>query len=149
MLTCIAPRLIPDPSNNDYDNELNYTVIMDNANGPDITQPLLGLILKRDPTFLEIVQSDRMYELNDNTSTIRIRVCVYMFVYAVFIMDASCIDDYAYLQGENIDSVEDSEIDVTVGEKFEACTMEVFSSDVSIYHTWLLLTLACMTHLNT
>ena len=88
MLTCIAPRLIPDPSNNDYDKELNYTVTMDNANGPNSTQPLLGLVLKRDPTFIEIVESDRMYEINDNTSTIRIRVCVYIFVCAVFAVDA-------------------------------------------------------------
>ena len=76
MLRCIAPRLSPGPSNNDYDQELNYTVTMDNASGPDITQPLLGLILKRDPTFIEIVESDRMYAINDNTSTIRIRVCI-------------------------------------------------------------------------
>ena len=40
----------------------------------------------------------------------------------------TCVD----MQGENIDSVEESEIDVTVGEGLEACTMKVFSSDVSI-----------------
>ena len=77
-MTCIAPRLIPDPSNNDYEQELNYTVIVDNASGPDIAQPSLVLILKRDPTFIEIVESDRMYAINDNSSTIRIRVSLYM-----------------------------------------------------------------------
>ena len=80
MLTCIAPKLSPDPSNNDYDKELNYTVTMDNARGPDITQSLLGLIVKRHPTFIEIVESDRTYAINDNTSTIRIRVCLCVFV---------------------------------------------------------------------
>ena len=88
MLTCIAPRLIPDPSNNDYDIKLNYTVTMDNANGPDITQPFLGLILKPDPMFTEIVESDRMYAINDDTSTIRIRVCVYVFVCVIIAVDA-------------------------------------------------------------
>ena len=89
-MTCIAPRLISDPSNNDYDKDLNYTVTMDNANGPDITQPFLGLILKRDPTFTEIVESDRMYEINDNTSTIRIRVCLFV-QYLRWILEALII----------------------------------------------------------
>ena len=141
MLTCIAPKLIPDPSNNDYDQELNYTVTMDNANGPDITQPLLGLILKRDPTFIEIVESDRMYPINDNTATIRIRVCMCVSVCITFIVDevwSNAFDKYFDMQGENIDSVEESEIGVTVGQGSEACTMEVFSSDVSICHAGLL-----------
>ena len=78
MLRCIAPRLIPDPSVSDIDQELNYSVILDNASGPDITQPLLGLILIRGPTFIEIVESDRIFAINDMTSPIRIRVCVYV-----------------------------------------------------------------------
>ena len=80
MLTCIAPRLSPDPRDFDYDQELNYTLIMDNTSGPDITQPLLGLVLKRDPIFTDIIESDRMYPTNDNTSTIHIRVCVFDIV---------------------------------------------------------------------
>ena len=37
------------------------------------------------------------------------------------------------MQGENIDSVEESEIVVTVGQRFEACTLQVTSSDVSTF----------------
>ena len=81
MLRCIAPRISPSPSNNDYDRELKYTIIMDNAHGPDITQSFLRLILNRDPTFIEIEESDRMFAINDNTSTIRIRACVDVCVF--------------------------------------------------------------------
>ena len=39
------------------------------------------------------------------------------------------------MQGDNIDSVEQSEIRVTVGQDFEACSIELFLSDVSICPT--------------
>ena len=37
------------------------------------------------------------------------------------------------MQGENFDSVEQREIAVSVGQNFEACMVEVFSSDVRIF----------------
>ena len=79
MLMCTAPGLVPDPHDIDYDQTLNYTIVLDNANGPDITQPLLQLTLKRDPVFIEIEESDRMYLINDHTSAIRIKVCMHAY----------------------------------------------------------------------
>ena len=67
MLTCIAPMLIPDPSVSDSGQELNYTVIMDNASGPDITQSSLSLVLNPDPIFIGILDSDRMVPVGTNS----------------------------------------------------------------------------------
>lgn len=40
---------------------MNYTVIMDNAPGPDTSDTSLTLLMKPDPVFTEIQQSDRIY----------------------------------------------------------------------------------------
>ena len=72
-LTCIAPKLIPDANVSDNDQELKYTVIMDNASGPDITQSSLRLVLHPNPVFTAISESDRMI-LIGTSSNIRIIV---------------------------------------------------------------------------
>ena len=43
------------------------------------------------------------------------------------------IHKYVDMQGVNFDSVEQREIAVSVGQDFEACTVEVFSTDVRIF----------------
>ena len=74
MLTCVAPELVPPPSDSDYSQELNYTVIMDNASGPDITQSTLSLVLNPDPRFTTISESSRMIPIGQNATTITINV---------------------------------------------------------------------------
>ena len=74
MLSCIAPELMPEPSLNDTDQDINYTVIMDNAMGPDITESSLRLILLPNPIFIHILDSDTVVVIGTN-STITITVC--------------------------------------------------------------------------
>ena len=74
MLLCIAPELLPVPSPSDIDQDINYTVIMDNAMGPDITEPSLRLNLLPNPIFIGILESDRMVPTG-SSSTITITVC--------------------------------------------------------------------------
>ena len=67
MLKCIASTLSPSPDNDSYfGQELNYTVIMDNAGGPDITQPSLRLVLRPNPNFTGILEMDRTIPLGSN-----------------------------------------------------------------------------------
>lgn len=40
---------------------LNYTVIQDNAPGPNTSNPELGIFLRDDPVFLPIDEDDREY----------------------------------------------------------------------------------------
>ena len=73
-LACIAPMLLPQPSFSDLDQEVNYTVIMDNAMGPDIADSNLRLDLLPDPIFRDILESDTEILIGTN-STITITVC--------------------------------------------------------------------------
>ena len=67
MLRCIAPMLSPSPNNDTYfGQELNYTVKVDNAGGPDITQSSLRLVLRPNPNFIGILDVDRMVPLQSN-----------------------------------------------------------------------------------
>ena len=72
MLLCIAPELLPRPSPDDIDQDINYTIIMDNAMGPDITQSSLVLTLLPNPSFNGILDSSVPTGTN---STITITVC--------------------------------------------------------------------------
>ena len=74
MLSCIAPELLPEPSPSDIDRDINYAVIMDNAKGPDITEPSLRLTLLPNPIFIGILESNRMVSTGINSSIIII-VC--------------------------------------------------------------------------
>ena len=70
MLTCFAPELVPPPSDGNYSQELKYTVIMDNASGPDITQSGLALVLNPDPLFTSISESSRIIPVGQNATII-------------------------------------------------------------------------------
>ena len=72
-MSCIAPELLPVPSPSDIDQEINYTVIMDNAMGPDITESSLRLTLLPNPIFIGILDSDTVVVIGTN-STITITV---------------------------------------------------------------------------
>ena len=61
-------------SPSDIDQEINYTVIMDNAMGPDITESNLRLTLLPNPFFIGILESNRMVPTGIS-STITITVC--------------------------------------------------------------------------
>lgn len=74
VLECLAPTLKSDPGDTDYSTALNYTVVVDNASGPDITNSALQLILYPDPIFLGIEETDTIHPINDNSTAIRIRV---------------------------------------------------------------------------
>ena len=74
MLACVAPMLLPQPSISDLDQEVNYTVILDNAMGPDIAEFSLRLNLLPDPIFLGILESDTEVPIRTNL-IITISVC--------------------------------------------------------------------------
>ena len=74
MLSCTAPEILPVPSPSDIDQDINYTVIMDNAMGPDITESSLRLILLSNPIFIGILDSDTVVVIG-TSSTITITVC--------------------------------------------------------------------------
>ena len=73
-LVCLTPALKPHPHDIDYNTPLNYTIVVDNASGPDPTKFFLQLILKPDPTFTGIDETDTMHPINDNITSIQIRV---------------------------------------------------------------------------
>ena len=73
-LLCIAPALLPEPSLSDINQKINYTVIMDDAMGPDITEFSLRLSLLPNPFFIGILESNRVVPTGIN-STITITVC--------------------------------------------------------------------------
>lgn len=82
---CIAPKLsIPQSyiSNSEQGRQngqgfnevaLNYTIVMDNAPGPNILNQSLSLSLRGDPVFLEIDRNNKQYEVFSG-STISITV---------------------------------------------------------------------------
>ena len=73
-LVCLAPSLKPDPRDIDYNTVFNYTVVVDNAIGPDLTKFPLQLILKPNPIFIGIDETDTMHPTRDNSTSIRIQV---------------------------------------------------------------------------
>ena len=75
MLVCIAPEILPEPTSpSDFYQVVKYTVIMDNAMGPDITKSTLRLDILPNPFFYGILNSDTMVVIGTR-STITITVC--------------------------------------------------------------------------
>ena len=73
-LACIAPMLSPMPELRDGESfMLNYTVIMDDAPGPDIAQADLRLFVLPDPIFLSVGVEMVPTGSNDTVITIRVR----------------------------------------------------------------------------
>ena len=74
MLSCIAPELLPEPSLSDIDQEINYTIIMDNAMGPGIIESNRRLTLLPNPIIIGRLDSDTVVVIG-TSSTITITVC--------------------------------------------------------------------------
>ena len=73
-LVCSAPTLNSSARDTYFNTPLNYTIVMDNARGPDVTNNLLQLILKPNPVFNGIEEADTTHPINDNSTSIRIQV---------------------------------------------------------------------------
>ena len=67
LLHCTGPQM---PFVGNGNQQLNYTVIMDNAPGPSTDNAQLQLRLRPNPVFVEIQESDRVYTGSDDRITI-------------------------------------------------------------------------------
>ena len=67
---------------------MNYTVIMDNAPGPDASDTSLTLYVKPDPVFTEIQETDRVYIIGSTrTISILVRDVPIIFSLHVYLSD--------------------------------------------------------------
>lgn len=62
--------------NTDSNIQVNYTIVMDGADGPSSTDDNLKLVVKPNPVFTAIHEEDAEYTVNSKT-TIRILVTFY------------------------------------------------------------------------
>ena len=75
MLECIVPPITPlSSTSDDLGIAVGYTVIVDNADGPDCSLDQLQLILRADPVINEVITHIITLPLSSTEAIIRIRV---------------------------------------------------------------------------
>ena len=103
-IVCVTPPLHRIPS--DDRDGLNYTILMDNAPGPDLTLKSLQITVLPNPENFSLITTN-IAQLINGSIQISVWHChsVKIIVY--------CID--IYVQGDNLNSVSANEICVTIG----------------------------------
>ena len=81
MLECIVPPITPlSSTSDDLDIVVGYTVIVDDADGPDNSSDELQLTLRANPVIDEVITNEISLPVSSSESVIRISVSQLSFI---------------------------------------------------------------------